>query len=297
MTRDIGESAILAELPEWVELLATFLTVPGDVWFVFLLLGVLYWFGDSLPGPLALDRGRAAFAIALALGALSVTTAIKEWLRLPRPPGADTPGAIELVPALLQPLYVTIGGADGFGFPSGHAVTAVVVYGGLALLVDSRRGYITAGAVVPLVAISRVFMGVHYLVDTITGLALGGLYLAVVYRLCGRGDNAGRALMLALLAALIGAIAGGYTFDTMAVLGATLGARIAWGSLGGAVVHEATTRIGAAVATVLGLLFAAGFAALDVLGPEPYVAFLGMMVVISGIIAAPLVGEAVARRL
>lgn len=296
MSRGIGEIEAVAGLPDAVSLLAAFVTAFGDVWFVFLLLGVLYWFGSALPGPVSLPRRRAAFAVALALGGLAITTTLKELFRLPRPPGAGDPAGVALVPETLVPLYAHIGAADGFGFPSGHAVAAVVVYGGLALLVGTRRGYAVGAVLCALIPLSRIALGVHYLVDIVAGVAVGGVFLAIVYRLGGRGENPGRAMFLALLAALVGA-ATSYSTDTMLALGGTLGARMAWGIVGGAVVHETTTRAGGlatgAVGAAVGVLFAAVYA----LDTAPYLGFLGMFVVIWGVLAAPLAGEAIARRL
>ncbi|MUV88083.1 phosphatase PAP2 family protein, partial [Natronomonas sp. CBA1123] len=228
MTRGLGELAAVAELPSWLVALAALVTQFGDVWFVFCLLGLLYWFGDALPGPLSLSRRHAMFAVALALVARAVTTTFKELFALPRPPGADEAVGVELVPAVVEPLYISAATADGFGFPSGHATAAILVYGGLALLVDSRRGYVAAGALVAAIPVSRVVLGVHYLVDIAAGLAFGGASLVGVYLLCGRGDNPGRALMVAVGLSLLGAGVV-YNFDTMAALGGALGARIAWG--------------------------------------------------------------------
>lgn len=295
MSRGLGELAAVAELPSWLVALAALITQLGDVWFVFCLLGALYWFGASLPGPLSLSRRHAMFAVALALVARAVTTTFKELFALPRPPGADEAVGVELVPALVEPLYVSAATADGFGFPSGHATAAILVYGGVALLVDSRRGYVTAAALVAAIPLSRVVLAVHYLVDIVAGLAFGGAFLAGVYLLCGRGDNPGRALMVAVGVSLLGAGVV-YNFDTMAALGGALGARIAWGSLGDAVVHETTTRLGGAVAVAVGLLFGAVFGGIYAIEPMPAVGFLGMAVVLAGVIAAPLFGEAVARR-
>ncbi|WP_181691465.1 phosphatase PAP2 family protein [Natronomonas sp. LN261] len=295
MSRGIGVVEAAAGLPEPIVVLAALVTAFGDVWFVFGLLGALYWFGTALPGPLSLSRARAAFAVALALGALAVTTALKELFRLPRPPGATEPAGAEAVPAALTPLYAEIGAASGFGFPSGHAVSAVVVYGGLGLLVGSRRGYAAATALCVLLPVSRIALGVHYLVDVAAGLAVGTAYLLGVYRLCGWGSKPGRAMLLALGAALVAAGVG-YTTDTMLALGGALGSRLTWGIVGGEVVRGPETLGGGIAATAIGLAFSVLFAAVYGLDVAPYVSFLGMAVVVGGVLAAPLGGEALARR-
>ena len=296
MSRGFGEIEAVAGLPDAVAFLAALVTMLGDVWFVFVLLGVLYWVGSALPGPLSLPRRRAAFGIALAFGGLAVTTTLKELFRLPRPPGAGEPAGAALVPETLVPLYAQIGAADGFGFPSGHAVAAVVVYGGLALLVGTRRSYAVGAVLCVLIPLSRIALGVHYLVDIVAGVAIGATLLAAVYRLCDRGEAPGRAMFLALLVALVGA-AVSYSSDTMLALGGALGGRLTWGIIGEAVVHETTTRPGGIASVVVGVAFGGLFAVVYGLDLAPYLGFLGMFVVAGGVFAAPLAGEAIARRL
>jgi membrane-associated phospholipid phosphatase len=295
MSRGLGVVEFAAGLPDPVLVATALVTALGDVWFVFLLLGTLYWFGSALPSRLSLSRRRAAFAIALAFGGLAATTALKETFRLPRPPGAAEPAAAGLIPEALLPLYAEIGASSGFGFPSGHAVSAVVVYGGLALLVGSTRSYAAGAALCTVLPLTRVVLGVHYVVDILAGVAFGAAYLGLVYRLCGRGSNPGRAMMVALLVALVGAGVG-YTTDTMLALGGALGARMAWGALGGAVIEESATRLGGALGAAVGLAFAGLFAVVYTVDPAPYLSFIGMFVVIWGVLAAPLAGESLARR-
>ena len=296
MVRGFGETELVADLPTVLVVLAALVTQLGDVWFTFLLLGSCYWFGRALPGPLSFDRATAAFLLALGVGANVVTTTLKQWLAFPRPPAAGEAVGTELLPTALQEAYVAAATGTGYGFPSGHALGAIVIYGGLALAVNTRRSYAAAVVIVPLVALSRVVLGVHYAVDIIVGLAVGGAYLVAVWRLCDRGSNAGRALMVAVLVALLGA-AVTYNFETMASLGGALGARIAWGSVGDAVVHGETTRAGGALAAAVGVAFGGLFGLVYELHVDPYLAFIGVAVALAGVVAAPLLGEAAARRL
>ena len=71
-----------------------------------------------------------------------------------------------------------------FSFPSGHAMTAVAVYGLLSLLLWQRGRHswaLLAGLWVPLVALSRVYLGVHYPSDVLASLALGTVWLVIVW--------------------------------------------------------------------------------------------------------------------
>jgi membrane-associated phospholipid phosphatase len=295
--RGIGEAELIGALPEFVVVFAALVTQLGDVWFLFGVVGLLYWFGERLPGPVAFDRRRGAFVLALALGYRATATTLKGSFAYPRPPNADVAPATDLVPALVEPLYAAAATGTGFGFPSGHAVGATVVYGGIALLVGTRRAYASAAALAAAVSLSRVVLGVHYLVDITFGAAVGLAFLAVAYHGCDRGDRPGRLLSIALGIALLGPILGEYTFDTMAVLGLTLGARIMWGSIGDAVLHEETTRVGAVAAAIFGGIVAAPGGLAYAIDAAPHVAFMTMAVGLGGVVAAPVVGEAVARQL
>ena len=68
----------------------------------------------------------------------------------------------------------------GYSFPSGHAFTAMAVYGLLAywLWRKGRKGLAVLSALWPLlIAFTRVYLGVHYPADVIAGLAGGGAIL------------------------------------------------------------------------------------------------------------------------
>jgi membrane-associated phospholipid phosphatase len=73
-----------------------------------------------------------------------------------------------------------------YSFPSGHTASATVLYGFLVLLVASRvreRSGVAAAAMgalvaVCLVALSRMYLGVHYLSDVLAAACEGGMWLA-----------------------------------------------------------------------------------------------------------------------
>jgi undecaprenyl-diphosphatase len=72
-------------------------------------------------------------------------------------------------------------------FPSGHVAASVVVYGGLALLISSRirdrRGrilvWIAAIALPLIVALSRMYRGMHHPIDAAAGVLIGIACLAI----------------------------------------------------------------------------------------------------------------------
>lgn len=69
-------------------------------------------------------------------------------------------------------------------FPSGHAMTSIVVYGTLAFLIarlaprawQRRLIWTLAVVVIVLVGLSRLYLGVHYPSDVLGGFVLGGAW-------------------------------------------------------------------------------------------------------------------------
>jgi undecaprenyl-diphosphatase len=75
--------------------------------------------------------------------------------------------------------------AEGFSFPSGHALMAVVFYGAIVYLVINnlsasplrRLATSSLALLILLIGISRVYLGVHYPSDVLAGFAAGGAWL------------------------------------------------------------------------------------------------------------------------
>jgi len=229
-----GVQAIQELLPDVVLVLFALLTQLGDVWFLVLLLVSLYLLADRTPYlGRGLDRSDTAYLLGLGLGGVALIVAGKALFGHPRPPGAGVPDGVEVVPVVLRDLYASFATADGHSLPSGHTIGSTVVYGGFALVLTvstRRRRLAAAAALVAVVSASRVVIGVHYLGDVLLGVVVGATFLAVVHWLAR--DRPGRAFVLALVVALVAVAVGGYAFDPLAALGATVGARITWGSIG-----------------------------------------------------------------
>jgi membrane-associated phospholipid phosphatase len=245
-SRGIGEAAAAGSLPDAVVTLFWVLTELGNPWVCLVAVAAAYVVGRRS----GLSRPAAAFVLGLALCALGLVLGLKHLFALPRPPGAA---------------------ADGYGFPSGHALGATVFWGGVALLAErgSRRLRLgVASAVVLLVAASRVVVGVHYLVDVVAGTVLGVALLAAVFAAgpgfpragAGRGAaptvdarHAGAAFLAAAAVAAVGllAVAPGNA-ELLLALGTSLGASLAWRPLGESL-PRGTRSPGATVAGVLAL--------------------------------------------
>lgn len=79
-------------------------------------------------------------------------------------------------PHLFPPLVVE----TDFSFPSGHVTAAVALYGFLAFLLWQNRHYIRAALSagwIFVIAISRIYLGVHYPSDTLAAMAFSSLWL------------------------------------------------------------------------------------------------------------------------
>lgn len=87
-------------------------------------------------------------------------------------------------PFVLDPLLDRSGEQQlGYAFPSGHAQTTTVFWGYLAAHWKRAWGWALALAVVLLVALTRLYLGVHYPVDVIGGALIGALLVAAALAL------------------------------------------------------------------------------------------------------------------
>ncbi|SEA21935.1 PAP2 superfamily protein [Haloplanus vescus] len=211
--RGIGETSVVETAPDALVDLFGALTYLGDPVGLLVLVTAGYLLADHLD----IGTPRMAAAIAIALGGFALTLALKHAFTLPRPPGAGT---------------------DGYGFPSGHAIGATVVYGGLVGLLSPRRirsrHYWGAAGVIALVAASRVVIGVHYLVDVFVGVGVGVAYLAVATRV-GPGWTPDRVTSVAVqrtfaLAVGVGLVALSIdvVLDTVIAVAAAAGGWLGW---------------------------------------------------------------------
>ena len=81
-------------------------------------------------------------------------------------------------------------GAEGYSFPSGHAMNAIICYGILTYFITKKIRskfirivlWIIATIVIILVGISRYVANVHFITDVIAGFFFGSLYVfSLVY--------------------------------------------------------------------------------------------------------------------
>lgn len=255
-------------LPPAVRELFAALTYLGDAGVLLAAVALYYWLGD---------RERGAFVLAATLGALALTLALKGLFALPRPPNS-----------------IQIAHATGYGFPSGHAIGATVVWGVLALALErgTHRARILAAAVaIGVISLSRVVIGVHYAVDVIVGVAVGITYLAVLIRVTKWRVNWGFAIAATLaLAALATNDIGP---DVIAAVAGVFGAAVTWVLVEREPTPTATVEPVVAVSG-LALLAGVGYAG-NALGLSLPAVFGLNLVIPAGILALPLLVERVRK--
>ena len=140
----------------------------GDVWPGVLLAALVFAVACAVTG-----RHVVAGVFLAAAFLRLLSTPLKISFNSPRPP-------LELI-RLSE-------GFSGFGYPSGHALGATLIYGTLLLFVDrlvAARGLrwiiaLFAAFVILLVAWSRVRLGVHWPSDVVGGVLFGFVFLAVL---------------------------------------------------------------------------------------------------------------------
>lgn len=132
-----------------------FFTFLGDEEFYLILLPLVYW---------SIDRAMGVRLMILALFSSLVNATAKEIGGQPRPFGYDD----RVVPLV---------DAGGYGLPSGHAQSSVVIWGFIALETRRRWMWLFAITLMLGVGLSRIYLGVHFPTDVIGGALLGLLLL------------------------------------------------------------------------------------------------------------------------
>lgn len=224
MQRDLGVTEwIRSQVPEWLELLAVVLTALGDWLVIIPLLALVYVVDVALSlrdgeadeeaeesAPLCSNR--TVVLVGAVFGGLVTSYLLKSFIAAPRPP---------------TELHVSPAG--GWGFPSGHATSATVFWGAVAIWVPvstRKRRFAIAGLIVAVVALTRLVLGVHFLVDVIAGIAIGSVYLTIFWVIAN--ERPWYAMAIAGVLAALAVIANGPTPRSLMALGGVLVAAGGW---------------------------------------------------------------------
>jgi membrane-associated phospholipid phosphatase len=161
-------------------------------------------FGIQLRGGLLL--------LNLLLSSYLLAGVLKQVFAIPRPPAVDgriqelvrvtasrPPCAGPDAPSFWSPLDPEVLArcralpGPSLGFPSGHLTGATSFFGGNALLLRHRGLAFLCAAVVPLMGLSRMYLGVHFLGDAVGGVIVGALGIggAAALRQCSAAATFG----------------------------------------------------------------------------------------------------------
>lgn len=155
---DLDRDALGAVIELRTGVLTTLMVLASAWWLYGLVIPAIGAAADLRRRPRAVPWSGLLAGAALLVASLGVQL-IKALVDRARPPLGD-PGVTALVPL-----------PHDASFPSGHAASAFAAAGVVALL--HRRLRLPVLALAALVAVSRVYLGVHYPLDVLAGAAVG----------------------------------------------------------------------------------------------------------------------------
>ena len=152
---EINFTLFLQSLGDWLITPFKLITSLGNEEFYILIMPLLFWCINSVMGI------RAGVMLLLSGG---IKDFAKVLIHTPRPYWVDT-------------RVKAFSAESSFGMPSGHSMDAASIWGVIA--VSQKRRWVTWLAIllIFLIGLSRIFLGVHFLHDVLSGWLLGGLIL------------------------------------------------------------------------------------------------------------------------
>lgn len=149
----IGIDWIVAiqSLGGWLKPLMEFFSFLGLQDFFFLVLPLIYWSVDAVLGV------RVAMIL---IASATINSYVKLWFANPRPYWVSD----RVLPLSSDPT---------FGIPSGHAQNAVGVWGTIAAGIRKPWAWTAAFSLAFLIGFSRLYLGVHFVHDVVTGWLIG----------------------------------------------------------------------------------------------------------------------------
>ena len=150
----------LQNLGDWLTPFMETITFLGDEQFYLLILPIFVWWVDVGLGL------RIGISLLLSAG---INGSVKLMFGLPRP-------------YWCSPDVKILSEGTTFGFPSGHSQNALVVWGRLAVWIRKGWATILLGLIIFFIAVSRMYLGVHYPSDVLGGWLIGGILLWALVR-------------------------------------------------------------------------------------------------------------------
>jgi len=155
---EIAFTTFWQNLGGWLEYPMQAFTFLGSELFFLLVMPALYWSIDPVIG------FRAGMMLILSGGLNSV---FKMLFHTPRPFWVDSN-------------VRAYSSETSFGMPSGHSQNSAAIWGIIAATIRSKWAYILAVVLVFFIGLSRIYLGVHFLHDVLTGW-LAGILIILLY--------------------------------------------------------------------------------------------------------------------
>lgn len=133
-------------------------TMLGEEYFYIAILSMIYW---------NINKQTARFLVLILALSATVNGAIKEVVGHSRPIGEVG----------IRSIYTDT--AEGASFPSGHTQNATAFFGSAGLAAKNPLLWIGFSILIVLVAISRLYLGVHWPIDVIAGIGFGILSIII----------------------------------------------------------------------------------------------------------------------
>lgn len=167
-----------------LDFLSETLTMFGESFVVILILLYIYWCVNK-------NRGFALFITLLS--SLTLVNIIKPIFSVERP-------FVKYPDITGQRIHT----ATGFSFPSGHTTTAATFYPSLAVSAKhKKRSLLAAMLLAILIGFTRLYLGVHYPTDVLTGLVLGLLCTFFLYPIFYRSYESKRLTRISIILSVI----------------------------------------------------------------------------------------------
>lgn len=148
-------TTLIQNLGNWLETPMQAFTFLGSEVFFLLIMPALYWSIDPVLG------FRAGMMLVISGG---LNTVLKMFFHTPRPYWVDRG-------------VKAFSSETSFGLPSGHSQNSAAIWGMIGHTLSKRSSLIIAAIVVFFIGVSRIYLGVHFLHDVLTGWLVGILII------------------------------------------------------------------------------------------------------------------------